>query len=408
MNTVKLSWRNIWRNRRRTVITVASVFFAVFLSVLMMSFSDGSWGRMIENMLRTQTGHIQVHGKGYWEDRVVDNFMEMDGETLARLEEMPHVINVSPRVETFAMASSDRNVGKGVAVTGIDPVREDGKSSLSERLLEGSYLTPSDRGVLIGKALSEYLKAGVGDSLALTGQGYHGAGAAGLYPVRGIVSFATPEMDRGLLYMSLPAAQEFIDMPGGYSGLLIAIDSGEALEETLQAVSGALDMSVYEVLPWTLTMEDLLKQASSDRAFSQIILFVLYLIVGFGILGTVIMMTAERRREFGMMVALGMRKGLLARSVALELMLMTCLGLLAGVGASMPVTLYFHYHPIPLGGELAAAMNAYGLEPVVPMEANAMLFAGQAMVVLLITALTVLYPVRVILKLDVNRALRAS
>ncbi|MDR1644562.1 MAG: ABC transporter permease [Tannerellaceae bacterium] len=404
---IRLPWRNIWRNHRRTLITISSVFFAVFLSILMMSFSNGSWTRVIENMLRTQTGHIQVHLKGYWDDPVTDNFMEMDPETIAQLERIAHVVNISPRIETFALASSDYNVSKGIAVTGIDPVREEKKSSLPQRLVAGNYLEPADNGVLIGKALSEYLQVSVGDSLALIGQGYHGAGAIGLYPIRGILSFITPEMDKGLLYMSLPAAQEFIGMPNGYSGILIAIDDGKALEETMHKVNESIDPSIYETLSWEVTMKDLLKQAESDAAFSKIIIFVLYLIVGFGILGTIIMMTTERRREFGMIVALGMRRGRLARSVATELFFMTCIGLLAGLAASIPIVLYFHHHPIPLGGEVAVAMSAYGMEPVVPMDADPFLFVSQALIVLLITSLTILYPVRVIIKLEVNKAIRS-
>ncbi|MDR1879335.1 MAG: FtsX-like permease family protein [Tannerellaceae bacterium] len=385
---------------------MASVFFAVFFTVLTMAFSAGSWGRMIENMLRTQTGHIQIHQAGYWDDRVIDNFMVMEGETIDRLGEIEHVVNVAPRIEVFAMASSDANVSKGVAVVGIDPLKEEAKSSLSKRVVDGRYLTVDDGGLLIGKGLSEYLRVGVGDSLALIGQGYHGAGAVGLYPVRGIVSLVTPEMDKGFLYMSLPAAQELIGMPDGYSGILIAIDDGRALDETLQRVGEAVETSVYEVLSWQVTMESLLKQAKSDQAFSIVILFVLYLIVSFGILGTVIMMTTERRREFAMMIALGMRKGKLAGCVAIELFIMTCLGLLAGLAVSIPIVAWFSYHPIPLSGELAAAMSSYGMEPVVPMVATPRLFVNQALIVFAITSLTVLYPVRVILKLEINKAIR--
>jgi ABC-type lipoprotein release transport system permease subunit len=389
------------------VITIASVFFAVFFTVLTMAFTDGQWGRMIENMLRTQTGHIQIHQRGYWDDKVVDNFMEMDGETIARLSEIEHVANVAPRIETFAMASSDNNASKGVAVVGVDPQKEDDKSSLSQRVVEGNYLTSDDGGLLIGKALSEYLRAGVGDSLALMGQGYHGAGAIGLYPIRGIVSLVTPEMDNGVLYMSLPAAQEFISMPDGYSGVLIAIDDGQALDETMRRVSEAVDTSVYDVLSWQVTMENLLKQAESDKAFSIVILFVLYLIVSFGILGTVIMMTTERRREFAMMVALGMHKGKLAGCVAIELFIMTCIGLLAGLAVSIPIVAWFNYHPIPLSGELATAMTGYGMEAVIPTSATPQLFINQALIVLAITSLTVLYPVSVILKLEINKAIRS-
>ncbi|MDR1864826.1 MAG: ABC transporter permease [Bacteroidales bacterium] len=403
---LRLSWRNIWRNRRRTLITIASVFFAVFFAVVMIAFSDGSWNRMTENMLRTQTGHIQVHLKGFWNDKVTDNFMTMDAATIARLREIPHVENVSPRVETFAMASSD-HLSKGIVVVGIDPEQEAKKSSLHLRLTGGTYLSADDRSVLIGKALSEHLRVQAGDSIALIGQGYHGASAIGLFPVRGVVALMTPEMDGSFLYMSLPAAQTFIDMPDGYSGILIAIDREEALEETAQAVSDVVGTSVYETLTWHKTMEVLLSQAKSDKAFSDMVMYVLYLIVGFGILGTVIMMATERRREFGVVIALGMRRGKLTRCVIIELLLMTFIGTLSAVAASAPVVMYFHRFPVRLSGKMADTMQIYGMEPIVPMEADAMVFVTQALTVLLITCVTMIYPVSMIAKLKVNSAIRS-
>ncbi|MDR2815604.1 MAG: hypothetical protein LBB62_02740, partial [Proteiniphilum sp.] len=126
---IKLAWRNIWRNRRRAIITMASIFFAVFFCTVMTCQIEGVWEQVIDNTLRTQTGHIQIHGKGYWDDKVVDNFMTMDAETLSRLAHIDNVANVSPRVETFAMASFG-TVSKGIAVTGVSPEAEAGKSNL--------------------------------------------------------------------------------------------------------------------------------------------------------------------------------------------------------------------------------------------------------------------------------------
>jgi len=403
---IKLAWRNIWRNRRRSLITIASIFFAVFFTVAMMAYSDGTWGRMIENMLHTQTGHIQIHQKGYWDDKVIDNFMTMDNETIARLRAGEAVENVSPRVETFAMASSDK-VSKGIAVMGIDPAQEDAKSQLSKRLVEGNYLNTDDNGVLIGQKLSEYLHVNVGDSLALIGQAYHGASAVGLFPVRGIVSLITPEMDKGFLYMTLPTAQTFIDIPDGYSGILIALHEEKSLDETLQTIQSMVDTSVYDVLTWKVTMEKMLKQSESDKAFTKIILFILYLIVGFGILGTVIMMTNERRREFGVMMALGMSHGKLACSVAFELLLMSCIGVSSALLVCVPLVRYFQLNPIPLSGELAVTMEAYGMEAVVAIDASPALFVNQALIVLLLTGASIAYPVSVILKLNVNKAIRS-
>ena len=402
---IRLAWRNIWRNRRRSLITIASVFAAVFLTVVTMSYSNGTWGKMIDNMLHTQAGHIEIHQKGYWSNKVMDNFMTMDNETITLLRETENIESVAPRIEIFALAAAEK-ITKGVAITGIDPVEENKKSRLAKRLVEGDYLDSNDTGILIGKKLSEYLRVKPGDSLALIGQGYHGATAVGLFPIRGIVSLITPDMDRNMLYMTVRSAQDFIDMPDGYSGMLIALNDGNQLKATMRAVEEKTDSSVYEVLPWTITMDRLLKQKESDQAFSKIILVILYLIVGFGILGTVLMMTNERRREFGMMIALGMQRRKLWHTVATELLLMSFIGAAAALIVCIPLVWYFHIHPVSLSGEMAAMMNAYGMEPVLPMDASPSLFISQVFIVLIITCITLAYPIRVIRTLNTSQSIR--
>ncbi|MDR2469326.1 MAG: ABC transporter permease, partial [Tannerella sp.] len=236
----KLAWRNIWRNKRRAIITIASVFFALFFCSLMTCISDGTWDKMIDNTLRTQTGHIQIHGKEYWDDKIIDNFMTENVETIARLGALENVENVSPRVETFAMSSFGAQ-SKGIALIGISPAQEAEKSNLPVRLIRGNYLTENDEGILIGEGLGDYLKADTGDTLAFIGQGYHGASAAGLFPIRGILRMLIGDADNGMAYMTLSAAQQFIDMPDGYSGILIAVKNNARLDETIHAVEETVD-----------------------------------------------------------------------------------------------------------------------------------------------------------------------
>jgi ABC-type lipoprotein release transport system permease subunit len=254
----------MWRNRRRTVITLASVFFAVLVCSVQMCFTEGVWQKTIDNTLRVQTGHIQIHGKGYWDDKIIDNFMVADAEAIARLEAVENVENVSPRMETFAMASFG-SVSKGVAVIGISPKQEAAKSNLPDRLVRGEYLSETDNGVLIGEGLSKYLKANVGDTLAFIGQGYHGASAASLLPVRGVLKMMTGDMDNGLAYITLPAAQRFVDMPDGYSGVFIAVKDDDRLDETIQSIEAVVDTNLVDVYPWRFTMERLLQTAKSTR-----------------------------------------------------------------------------------------------------------------------------------------------
>jgi len=424
---MKLIWRNIWRNKRRTIITMSSVFFAVFFCVIYSSYEMGMWNRMIENTLNTQAGHIQIHARGYWDDKVVDNFMFMDSATIAKLDRIDNITNVSPRVETFAMASFE-NASKGIAVIGVSPEREEQKSKLSSRLVRGKYLSETDDGILIGEGLSRFLRADVGDTLALIGQGFHGASAAQLFVVRGIVSLMTIEMDNSIAYITLPAAQQFIDMPDGYSGILISIQNNNRLDETMNAVRSTLTRHYgldpqspdngdavnegiagqtrndeYDVLSWHFTMQRLLQTSESNRAFLILIMGILYLIVGFGILGTVIMMTNERTREFAVMISLGMSRARLAVSVAVELFLKSLMGTAIAIIVTVPMTYYFNVNPIPLSGDLAVALTQFGMEPIMPMAFEASIFINQVITILVISMIAVIYPVRKISRLNLSQ-----
>jgi ABC-type lipoprotein release transport system permease subunit len=395
---LKLAWRNIWRNKRRAVITIASVFFAVFFCSIMSSQQEGVWEQMIDNTLRTQAGHIEIHGTGYWDDKIVDNFMTMDTATIARISRLDHVDNVAPRVETFALASFG-NTTRGIAVIGISPGNEARKFNLASHVIKGDYLAETDDGVIIGEALANYLQASVGDTIALIGQGRFGASAAGLFPVRGIFSFTTRELN-SLAYTSLPTAQNFIDMPDGYSGILITLQEDKFLDRSIEQVKALVDTDNNDVYPWHFTMQRLLQTAKSDRLFSQLIVFILYLIVGFGILGTVIMLTNERKKEFRVMISLGMRRARLTLTVVLELLFMSFTGVLAGLVLSYPVALWFNIHPIRMTGDMARAYADYGMSPVMPTSTEPSIFTSQAMIVLVIVLVTACYPVNKIRRIN--------
>jgi ABC-type lipoprotein release transport system permease subunit len=298
---------------------------------------------------------------------------------------------------------------------GISPKKEKEKSNLPIRLTKGQYLTETDDGILIGEGLANYLNVSIGDTLAFIGQGYHGSSAAGLFPIRGLLHLPIIEMDNGLVYMTLQTAQTFIDMPDGYSGVLISIKKESMLNETLSAVSSQLSVvsgqlsdssgentkNYYEILPWTTTMGELMKTAESHKGMVRMVMMILYLIVGFGILGTVIMMTNERKREFAMMISLGMSRGRLKVVTLFELILLTMLGVLLAIGISIPLTLYFSYNPIQMTGDMAKSFDEMGMEAIMPMIVDTRIFITQAITVFVFTCLTFIYPIRKIRKLKI-------
>jgi ABC-type lipoprotein release transport system permease subunit len=298
------------------------------------------------------------------------------------------------------MAASDL-LSKGVAVIGISPAKEAQKSNLPSRLVAGAYLSENDDGVLIGEGLAKYLKVSVGDTLALIGQGYHGASAAGLFPVRGILKLMTAEMDSGILYTTLPAAQNFIDMPDGYSGILISLNDNKRLTETLGQVKQSLDSQTLDIYSWHFTMERLLRTAELDKAMAVAVMYILYLVVGFGVLGTVIMMTNERKREFCMMISLGMSRMKLLTATTIELVVMSLIGVALAVLATLPIAHWFAARPIKLTGNMAAMYLQYGLEPVLPTSVAPSIFIDQVLVILVIVFLTALYPVSKIARMKI-------
>jgi ABC-type antimicrobial peptide transport system permease subunit len=150
-------------------------------------------------------------------------------------------------------------------------------------------------------------------------------------------------------------------------------------------------------------MERLLKTGESNRAFLVLLMGILYLIVGFGILGTVIMMTNERLREFCMMISLGMSRVRLAIVVAVELFIKSLIGATAAIAVILPIMMWLHANPIPLPGDLATTMIQFGMEPYWFVALDADIYVNQLITILVISLITVIYPVRKILKLNLNK-----
>jgi ABC-type lipoprotein release transport system permease subunit len=214
----------------------------------------------------------------------------------------------------------------------------------------------------------------------------------------------TIEMDNSISYVTLSAAQQFIDMPDGYSGILITVSGNKNhLEAVLHNIEQVVDTDMLDVLPWQFTMEDLLRTSESNRAFLILLMGILYVIVGFGIFGTVVMMTNERIREFCVMISLGMSRVRLAWLVCVELFIKSLFGALLAVIITIPVTIWFNQNPIQMWGEVAETFSQFGMEPIIPMAAEASIFIDQIITILVISMIAVIYPIRKILRLNLSK-----
>ena len=403
---LKLSWRNIWRNKRRTLITIASVFFALWFSLIMRSMQVGSYSHMADGIVEAYTGSMQIHHEGYWNDRTLDNTFEYSPELSGEIETIDNVKAVIPRLESFALASTGEHT-KGILVVGIDPLKELELTHPDRKLIEGVYFDGSPDGVLVSSRLAEFLNLSLNDTLTMLSTGYHGASAAGIFPVIGIIKMPNPELDRRIVYMTLPGAQNFYGAESMLTSLVINVEDSEHLHKTKKKLTDLLDEEYYEIMDWKEMNPELVQQIQSDQSGGYIMLGMLYLIVGFGVLGTLIMMTTERRKEFGVMVAVGMQKKKLGVILTIEMLMMGFVGAATGIIGSLPVIGYLVKNPIRFAGEYAEVFEAYGFEPIMPAEFDITYFIGQSVIVLVIFILAIVYPVNSVLRLKEIKALRA-
>jgi len=271
----------------------------------------------------------------------------------------------------------------------------------------GEYLKKNDDGVLVSSKLATFLGTTVGDSIVLIGQGKYGAQAAGIYPVRGIIRLMSPDLDNKIIYMSLPAAQKFYDMEGLLTSVVMNLDNKREMLEVQARLNSQIDQEAYVVKNWKEINPTLDQQIEGDDVSGQMFLAILYFIIFFGIIGTVMMMVAERRREFGVMVGIGMRKGKLIMMVVVEMILIGFLGTAGGMLASVPIVYNFNVNPVHITGEMAKMYEDMGFEPVMPTAEIDYYFASQALIILLMVLLACLVPLRKIGKMKVINALRA-
>lgn len=274
--------------------------------------------------------------------------------------------------------------------------------------VSNGYLTENDEGILVSDRLAGYLKVNPGDSIILMGQGYHGVSAAGVFAVRGIIKMPSPEIDNRLIIMTIPAAQKFFDIEGKITSLAINLTdkSNRTVSKAKAGINTIIQGKEIVARTWYELNPVLYQQIQGDNQTGIAMLGLLYFIIFFGIFGTVLMMVSERKREFGVVIAIGMQKNKLKRIVTIEMLLLGLIGLICGLAAGIPVILYFYYNPIALKGDLGNMMEDMGWDAVMPTSWFGPYFYWQAAIVALMVVLATIYPLRQINKLKEIEALK--
>jgi len=410
---IKMAWRNIWRNPRRTLLTVTAIAFACILLVFMFSFQLGSYETMINASVTVHTGHLQVQAQGYQADNEIRLTIADPLPVQKALTAIPEVKAHAPRARAFALISSNYRT-YGIMVEGIDPVAEKQVSTLADIVRQGKYLdaAPPDDGLpgaLVGHLLARNLGVSVGDELTLLGQGYDGSIAATMVRVHGITNAGMDEFDRSAIQIPLNAFQDIFSLGSAVHEIVIL---GHHLSDTA-AIKAALVPALEKIgtrpplvtLDWESLMPGLKQAISMDLVSGAIFYLILIMVVAFSILNTFLMAIFERTYEFGVMMAIGTRPARLTRLVLTESIGMTLVGVISGMLIGCLVTMYFMAHGINLG-DASEISRQFGIPSVLYPKLTLVSMLAGPLAVFLITLLAAFYPAFKIRTLQPVEAMR--
>jgi ABC-type lipoprotein release transport system permease subunit len=388
-----MAWRNLWRNRKRTNITLASIVFAVVIATFMRGLQLGSYDKMLSDVITSSTGHLAIMDQLYWDDKTLINSMEFSSVLEQELRGDDEIDFWAPEITGGCLASSGPHT-RGVLVQGVDPAVKDQQMKLKEKIIAGEYLEDDDEAVLIGKDLAQFLRMEVGDTLILFGQGYQGVTAAAKYPVKGIFDHPMSDFNRRLTILPLAAAQYLFYMEGRVTNINLILQDPKDYEEIQTRYEAQIDTTLLEVNDWKSMNKELLSGIESDNFFGKLMIGILYMVIAFGIFGTILMMTMERKKEFSIMIAIGMQRAQLIGLVIIESIYMAAIGAVVGLIISFPVVYFYANNPIEITGDTAETYRQLNMEPILAISTNANYMVMQFIIVMLISLLASIIPLR--------------
>lgn len=348
-----LAWRNVWRNRRRTLVILLALAFGIWSMVTLVAIMRGMIEQQVRNTISNLTGHIQVHAVGYRDDPAIDNSMPPPGPTMLKVLRGENVRAWAARVRVPAVVASERE-SAGVTLVGIDPEAEQGLSFIAQAVTEGRYLqSPGDRGLLLGRKLAERLETSLGKRVVLMSQDIDNDIADRGFRVVGIFDANTEAAETRYVFVGRTLAQDMLKLGGLVSELALVEDDRQDLDATLQSLTNAAQG--LDIQPWTKLEPLLVLTAKMYEATMLIWFVVVFLAMSFGLVNTLLMAVFERTREIGMFQALGMRPRFILSQVLLESLTLLMIGMAMGNVLAWATIAY-------LGDGLNLSAFAKGLE----------------------------------------------
>lgn len=349
-----LAWRNLWRNHRRTIIMLTAITIGVWAMIFMTALLRGMVDDMVNTGIRNLPGEAQIHHTGYRDDPGINNSMRPPDERLLNLLNSADIKYWSRRVNVPAVISSERE-SRGITLIGIDPDTEQKIGFNNDSIIDGRFLdSADDGGIILGAKLIDELETRVGKRIVIMSQDPDNNIADRGFRIVGSYKAKLASLEKVYVYAGIETVQQFLHMDDNISEIAISNDNYRDLTNWLPSIKEVAGND-REALAWYDIDTYLGSMMTMMDGFVLVWMVVVFLALSFGLINTLVMAVFERVREIGLMLALGMRPGLILSQILVESLFLLCIGLLLG-----NIAAYVTIVPLQYGINISAV--AEGME----------------------------------------------
>ncbi len=404
---LKLAWRNIWRNKRRSLITLAAIAFATFAAVAMRGMQKGTYAVNIKHAVNMFSGYLQIQNAEYNSNPSLRKSFKVDEKITYALNSNDKISSYSVRVYADGLISYKDN-SQGAAIFAVDPKAEKDVTTLASKIKEGNFLSSdSTYEIVLGYKLLEKLNAEIGNEIVVLTQGFDGSLGNLKFKIVGSSKLGIQEFDGISAFIGLKTAQELTSMYGRIHAIAIKLNNLNDIDEVKETLSKSINNENLAVLSWDEVMPDFKQSIELDNISGIFMLMFLVIIVAFGILNTILMSVTERFNEFGVTLSIGMPQLKLVLLIIAETIALSLVGLIIGNILGWFANYYLYLNPIEFtSGEYAAVIEDYGWLPVMPSSIEPMIFINTSLMILLASLLSCIYPAFKVYKLEPLKGIR--
>jgi len=401
---LSLSWRNIWRNKVRSLVIIFSIALGIFAGVAATAFMKGLAEQRIQKVIKTELSYIQIHKPGFRQNSDFKSYMPNAQELTTKIAEIPHVTGVSKRIIVQAMVAS-AETASGVLIAGINTDEEQKVTSIHDKIIDGAYFEGIKKNpVVIGKKLAKKLNVRVRSKVVITLQDTANNVVTGLFRVAGIYTTNNNIYDESHIFVRYHELSKLTSLPKGAAHeIAINIDDNENMLMVESAVKK--DAPGLEVMDWKALSPEMNYLTEAMDLYMYIFIIIILLALLFGIINTMLMVVMERTKEIGMLMAIGMNKIRIFSMIVLESILLSLTGGVVGIIIGALFAQWKSVDPIDLS-MWAQGYEQLGYDAYVYLSLTPMMLVNIAILVVITGVIAALYPAYKALKNDPAEALR--